>query len=79
MRVRPLCALLAGLVLLLNSGCFCCCHHHFCHWRHCCPRDKCCDSCGSPVVADCPWGGLQPIAPPPPLEAPIPHTAAPGR
>jgi hypothetical protein len=67
MRMRHLCALLAGFVLVLNSGCWC---HRWCHRRNCRPNDDCCDACTAPAV-DCHCCGAPPAPviatqPPPP-------------
>jgi len=72
MRLRHVCALIAGLVLVLNSGCFC---HRWCCRRNCRPHDGCRECC-APVTADCGCFSGAPLPPPPVLgmsSQPLPH------
>jgi hypothetical protein len=66
MRLRMLCALIAGFVLVLNSGCWCCCHR-FCHRRDNAP----CEGCCAAPAADCHCCGAAPL--PPQAIVPLPQ------
>ncbi len=74
MRLPRLCVLLAGFVMVLTTGCFCCEHRVF-HRRFRQPAEGCCD-CAAPVP-DCHCCGAPPL-PPPPLIVPVPQLAPPG-
>ena len=72
MRVRTLCALIAGLVLVLNSGCW---NQRWCQRRAMRHQDARCQSCSAPA-ADCGCCGAPPL---PPLSlTPYPQPLPPG-